>query len=116
MIFSIESILWASTFIFSIYISYLVYRIYSFDRLDKSWLFIVLGFIFIVILRVSSLLQSNGFFPSFFTLWYIYDPLLRIANSVCFIIGFSSMLRNFENFEVVEKKVKGKINGKVTKK
>ena len=116
MIFSIESILWASTFVFSVYIVYLVYKIYSFNRLNKSWLFVAFGFFFIVILRLLTLMNSGGLFPSFFKLWYIYDPLLRIMNNICFALGFYSMLRSFEDFDIVEKKIDRKIIGKVKKK
>ena len=110
MIF-IESILWITTFVLSAWIVYLVYRISRFNRLNKAWLFVALGFLLIVILRTLTLLYSGGFFPSFFKLWYIYDPVIRILDSLCFIIGFGSMLRNFQNFEVVEKKVVSKIKG-----
>lgn len=97
---------WAVLVILSLYVSYLSYKMYLFNRLDKSWLFVTVGFLLIVLLRVLTILMSQGFFPEFFKLWYIYDPLLRIMNSACFIIGFWSMYRNFKNFEIVEKKVR----------
>lgn len=109
MSFGIESVLWASTFVFSVYIVYLVYRIYAFNRLNKAWLAVALGFLFIVLLRFLTLLNGNGLFPSFFELWYIYDPLLRILNNICFAIGFYSMLKSFEEFDLVQKKIKRKI-------
>ncbi len=99
-------VLWIIPVILSLITMYLVYRIYTFNRLNKYWLFIALGFFFIIILRVLTLLYGEGFFPSFFKLWYIYDPVLRIINSTCFIIGFWPMLKSFQNFEVLEKKVK----------
>lgn len=102
-------ILWIIPVILSLITVYLVYRIYFFDRLDKSWLFVAVGFLLIVVLRILTLLNGEGFFPEFFKSWRLYDPLLRIANSICFIIGFFAMLRNFENFDVIEKKVKSKI-------
>ena len=109
---SLNIFLWITSIFLSFYTAYLTYKIYSFNRLDKSWLLVTVGFFLILLLRVLNLLMGEGLFPEFFKLWYIYDPILRIMNSTCFILGFWSMLKNFENFEVVEKKVKKAIKRK----
>ena len=108
----LDVLIWLVSILLAVYTAYLTYKIYSFNRLDKSWLFVTLGFILILILRVLTTFKGEGFYPEFFNFWYIIDPLLRIANSSCFIIGFWSMLKNFENFDVVERKIKKAVKKK----
>lgn len=99
-------ILAAIPVVLSLYTVYLVYKIYSFNRLNKAWLFVAVGFILSVLLRFLILLRDQGLFSIFFQSWDIYESIIRIGISIFQVVGFWSMLRNFENFDLIENKVK----------
>jgi len=87
--------------------AYFGYRIYKFNRMSKWWLALVLAFIVQGIRRIFTTLADMGnstfLFPSF------VDRALMFVISLLMVIGVWAMMKNFENFEVVEKQTKRKL-------
>jgi len=92
---------------------YFSYKIYQFNRLRQGWLAITFALIFMTFRRITALLIEMKYISSFVG-WFA--PLDRIILpfiiSVLLLIGFWTMPNNFEDFEVIEKKITKKIKKK----
>jgi len=93
----------------------LCYKIYLFNRLNKAWLAVVFAFGLIIIRRGIGFMRDYNLLPTLNSLLQSFESTLLIIISVLYIIGFWSMLKNFENFDVVQKKVQSKIEKKFKK-
>lgn len=92
---------------------YYSYKIFSFNRLNKGWLALTVALILMTFRRITALLIEMNFLASFSGwLAHIDRIVLPTLISIFLLIGLFVMLKNFENFEVVEKKVKKAVKKK----
>lgn len=92
----------------SVVAAYLSYRIYVCNRLNKSWLAVTLAFLLIIIRRSIGFMISGKILPDWVGALQTAENTLLVVISVLYIWGFWSMLKSFENFDVVEKKTREK--------
>jgi hypothetical protein len=86
--------------------SYFAYRIFKFNRLNKRWLALVLAFLVQTVRRgVQVCVDLN-----ILSLNVFIDRVLMFIISLLMIVGLWTMMKNFENFEVVEKNVGYKLS------
>jgi hypothetical protein len=88
----------------SIITVYLSYTIYTYNRISKGWLAVIVAFVLIICRRSIGFVTDSGFFPEFKTLMKSIEGLLLLIISLLYIWGFWSMKKNFERFDIVEKK------------
>lgn len=103
----IELSLSAFSVVLQLIAAYLGYRIYCFTRLSKWWLAVVIGFILQAIRRIFTFLEDFGAVNIPNTI--LIDRALMFLISLFMVIGLWIMLKNFENYDVVERQVKQKI-------
>jgi hypothetical protein len=87
--------------LFQLLAAWMSYKIYSFNRLSKWWLALVVAFI---------VQASRRGFQIFYDLsdtnmHILLDRSLMFLISLLLFLGLWSMLKNFENFDIVQKKV-----------
>src|SRR3989344_3503151 len=88
----------------SILAAYFSYGVYRYNRLSKAWLAVTVAFILVILERCIRFIADVGYFSDLkLTLDSLEGSILLIV-SVLFIWGLSSMRKNFEKFDVVEKK------------
>jgi hypothetical protein len=86
---------------------YYSYKIFSFNRLNKGWLAMTFALILMTLRRITAILIEMEMLSNLSGWLAITDRIiLPTIISISILIGLLVMLRNFENFEVVEKKVK----------
>jgi hypothetical protein len=102
----------------SLIAAYLSYIIYKYNRLSKAWLAVTVAFVLIIFRRGIGFISDFELLPEWRFFLKTTESILLVVISLLYIWGFWSMKKNFESFEVVEKKVKDKINllGKKDKK
>jgi len=93
----------------SVVASYLSYIIYKYNRLAKAWLAVTAAFVLIIFRRGLGFVTEFGFLPEARSTLKFIEGILLLVISVLYIWGFWSMKKNFEKFEVVEKRAKEKI-------
>lgn len=86
---------------------YLGYKIYTFNRIRKWWLALVFAFLIQGVKRI--IVTYQDYFISGISSIILVDRVLQLLISLLIFIGLWSMFKNFENFEIIEKKVKAKI-------
>lgn len=90
---------------------WLAYCIYRHNRLNTSWLAIVLALGIMALRRITSLvllLSSRG--ADYAALFRLLDKsILPAIVTVLFLIGMWGMKKSFDNFAVVEKDTRDKI-------
>jgi len=86
---------------------YFSYRIYSYNRLTKWWLAIALGFSTQGARRAVTLYEDVNLTEASNAI--LLDRILMLVISLLILAGLWAMLKNFESFEIVEKKVKEKL-------
>lgn len=86
---------------------YFSYKIYSYNRLGKWWLALVVAFFIQGLRRIFTVFEDSSVI--FFTNIQILDRWFMFTISVLIVVGLWSMLKNFESFDVVEKKVRSKL-------
>jgi hypothetical protein len=92
---------------------YYSYRIYLFNRLNKAWLTLTFGLILMALRRITASLVEFDIIPSFTGFISDIDRfILPTLISICLLMGLFYMFKNFENFEIIEKKIKNKISNK----
>jgi hypothetical protein len=92
--------------------AWLSYKIYKFNRLSKGWLAIVAAFLLQALRRLVQLYYNySGDVLSVF-----FDRAIMLLISFLIFIGLWSMLKNFENFEIVSSNLKSKIKKRFGKK
>ncbi len=102
-------ILGVLSLIFQFLAAYLSWNIYYFNKTNKWWLALVFAFVLQAIRRVQQVYydivgtSAQNIF---------LDRGLMFLISLLILIGLWSMLKNFENFEVIETKVKTKLKVK----
>jgi len=79
--------------------------------MSNWWLALVLTFIIQGIRSVFTFLDDAGM-QSIFTKNPILDRTLMFVISLLIVVGLWTLLRNFENFEIIEKNVKQKLGDK----
>lgn len=89
--------------------AYLAYGIYRHNRLSKAWLMVVVAFVLIIFRRTLGYAMDMGYLADLKVALKEIEGVLLLVISVLYIIGFWSMKKNFENFDVIEKKTKEKI-------
>ena len=90
--------------------AYFSYVIYKYNRLCKAWLAVVVGLVLMAFRRVTALLiELSGAPTSTDPVRFLDRVLLPFAISVLLLWGLWSMKKNFESFEVVEKRVSEKV-------
>lgn len=94
----------------SLITAYFSYIIYKYNRLSKEWFAVTIAFILLVFVRVIDFADEIGMFPNLNpVVLKLWNGSLLITISVLFVLGFWNMKKNFETFEVVEKKTEEKI-------
>jgi hypothetical protein len=84
-----------------------------FNRLNKGWLALTFGLGLMVLRRITASLIELKAIPSL-SGWIaeLDRMILPTIISICLLIGIIYMFKNFEYFDVVEKKIKAKIKKK----
>ena len=90
---------------------YFSYRIYNYKRLTKWWLALVLGFLIQGTRRALTLYEDINLSEISNTI--LLDRMLMLVISSLILVGLWAMLKNFESFEFVEKKVKDKLKSHI---
>ena len=93
----------------SLIAAYLSYEIYRYNRLSKAWLAVTVAFILIIFRRAIGFATEAGVWLEYRPVLKFVESVLLILISVLYILGFWSMKRSFETFDVVEKKVQDKV-------
>lgn len=91
--------------------TFFAFRIYSFNRLNRAWLAVALAFSLTAAARVITFSMRTLDISRLTTTDLLDSVVLPFAISSLLFLGMWSMKRNFESFEVVEKKVEEKIGG-----
>jgi hypothetical protein len=90
--------------------AYYSYKIFSFNRLNKGWLFLTFGLILMTFRRITASLIELKLLSSFSGWLVDLDRIiLPTIISLSILIGLLFMLKNFESFDIIEKKVKNTI-------
>lgn len=94
---------------------YYSYKIFSFNRLNKGWLALAFALILMTFRRITALFIEINVLPNY-SGWISYTDriVLPTVISVFLLVGLFFMYKNFEDFDVVERKV-GKIIGRKRK-
>jgi hypothetical protein len=83
------------------------FRIYKFNRLSKWWLALILAFLIQGIRRLITLYDDINLIS--ITNNLLIDRSLMFIISILILIGLWAMMKNFENFDIIEKKVEKKL-------
>lgn len=105
--FTIGSFLGILQIIIQAIAAYYSYKIYSFNRLNGGWLALTFALILMTFRRITALLIEFSLLAKFGG-WLDFTDriLLPTLISIFLLVGLIVMYKNFEDFEVVEKKVK----------
>lgn len=82
------------------------YKIYAYNRLNRGWVAMIFALILMTLRRITALLIEFKLFSNFDG-WLAYTDRIVLPSliSILLFIGLYVMFKDFENFEVVEKKV-----------
>lgn len=90
--------------------AYLSYVIYKFNRLSKGWLGVTLAISISPVRIFVGILGNIYDLSSLSPVLYVLDRgLITALIATLLIVGLWSMKKNFESFEIIEKKVKEKV-------
>lgn len=90
-------------------VAYLSYDIYRYERLSKGWLAVTAAFFIIILRRIIGFVTEAGVDSQLRVSLKNTESVLLLIISAFFIVGFWAMKKNFERFEVIEKRVKNKL-------
>jgi hypothetical protein len=93
---------------------YFSYKIYTYNRLSKWWLALMVAFFIQGVRRAITFYED--LYLSVVSNGILLDRTLMFVISMLIIVGLWAMLRNFESFEIVEKKTNQAIKEKFQKK
>lgn len=99
-------------FLFQLLAAWVSYKIYAFNRLSNWWLALIIAFLVQAIRRGFQIFYD----VSSTSMNIVLDRSLMFLISLFLFLGLWSMLKNFENFDVVQKKVDSKIKKVVRRK
>ncbi len=106
----VSVVLGVTQIIIQLAVVYLVYKIYTYNRVHKAWLAVAIAVILMTLRRVTALSIDMGALPQLSGYTSFIDRIvLPFCISVLLFIGFWVMLKNFKEFEVVEKQVQEKV-------
>lgn len=101
-----------SSILLSIFATYLSYELYKYNRLSVGWLALTLAVLLTVFVRVVVFFEDSALFselnPLVLKTWNV---LLLFSVNILFVVGFWSLKKSFESFEVIQKKTALKIRG-----
>ncbi|MBS3164338.1 hypothetical protein J4439_02815 [Candidatus Woesearchaeota archaeon] len=109
MTVSITVVLGFGQIILQIAAAYFSYSIYRFNRLGKGWLLVTAAVIIMTLRRLTALGLEMKLLTASGTFQFIDRFVLPSSISVFLLLGLLSMYRNFESFDVVERKTGEKI-------
>lgn len=111
MVFEIISTLMAIIQIIIQFIAaFFSYKIYTYNRVAKPWLAVTVAFILMGFRRITALLTGFGYLPNLEGLLLWLDRiLLPFLISVFLVWGIWTMLKQFESFDVIERKMTEKM-------
>ena len=78
------------------------YKIYQFNRLSTGWIALIIAFLIQVVRRMFQIYYDYMGVE----MGILFDRSLMFFISLLLVIGLWSMLKNFENFDLVERRVK----------
>lgn len=85
--------------------AYFAYTIFRYNRLSKAWLAVVIALVVIGFNGIGELYIQLDLFPQLSgTIQFITLALLPFTFSVLLVWGMLSMKKNFDHFEILEKK------------
>ena len=89
---------------------YFAYKIYTYNRLSKWWLAIIVALFLDVLRRFTTFLEFAEVSSSLESQISLLEHfILPIVTTLLFTVALWSMAKNFESFEVVEKEAKEKV-------
>lgn len=88
------------------------YKIYRFNRLSTGWIALIIAFLIQVVRRIFQVYYDYVGV----NIDILFDRILMFFISLLLVIGLWSMLKNFENFDLVQNNVDLKINRRVKRK
>lgn len=94
--------------VISIFAAYFSYGVYRYNRLSKAWLAVTVAFILVIVQRSIRFIATANYFSELRIILDSLDGSILLVTSILFIWGLSSMKKNFEKFDVVEKNVEKK--------
>jgi len=86
--------------------AYLSFKIYSYNRVEKSWLAVTLGLAVMAIGKGASLAFGAFDVPDLPEANVIDGVILPFVISILMLIGIGSMLRQFHSFDIIERKAR----------
>lgn len=117
MIWDINSLLGIFQIFVQLFAAYFSYKIYLFNMENKGWLTVSFALILMTFRRITALLIGMEYIPEFSGWIANLDRLiLPSIISILLFFGFWSMLKNFEQFNVIQSNVKNKIKNLAEKK
>ena len=85
--------------------AYSSYVIYKYNRLKKGWLSITGALILMTASSVLGLLIQEGSIAANPSIIALYSAWIPVLTALFLLIGIQSMMKSFESFDIVEKKV-----------
>ena len=85
------------------------YNIYRHNRLSKPWLAVILAFALMIVRRIVGFSLDLDLYADMKDLISLTENVLMVASSLLFIWGFWAMRKNFQRFDIVEKRSKENI-------
>lgn len=107
MIFTIVSFFAVLQIIIQSVAVYYSYKIFSFNRLNNGWIALTFALVLMTFRRITALLIEMSLLQNF-SGWLAYTDriILPTLISIFLLVGLYVMFRNFDDFDVVENKVK----------
>lgn len=110
MLFYITLLLGIVQIVMQAFAAYFSYKIYLFNRINKVWLAVTFALIIMTFRRITAFMIEINYLSAFRGSIADLDRIiLPTLISVLLLYGLWAMYKNFENYEVVEKKVRDKI-------
>ncbi len=92
---------------------YASYIIYKYNRLNKAWLAVTLALFLMTLRRVTALLIELGILTQLQgPIKFADSILLPFVISIFLFAGLINMKKQFETFDIIEKKIDNKLNKK----
>jgi hypothetical protein len=86
------------------------YKIFTFNRVRRWWLAVTGALVLMTLRRITALMTQLSWLDSFGGIISDVDKvILPFLISVLLLWGIYAMLKNFQDFEVVEKNVQSKL-------
>jgi len=92
--------------------AWLTYKIFLFNRIGRGWLAVMWAFIFMALRRALGFMSDFNILPDYKTYFKFTEYIILVIITTCLLYGFYAMLKNFEGFDIVERKVQSKLRRK----